>query len=648
MIRVLLESALTAEQLAHHRNLGIYRHGSRKTTKFSDHAFGGSPQKRTVVLPLQPPESKLEKPIHKHLAKLGYAPHDYHAGLAKDKHGREVRIGKILAKAGKHKELAKFNSDPARAQAQANKGLQVVISRKPSDVIGQSTNCSWGSCMGPHHENYKYVSQDVKHGTHIAYLTKKGDDKARKPLARISLKPHGVSFTLGRHGVKEIRSKDKPHQQGLFAKTRRGKSTILVPEDNTYGNAPSSFHKTVSSWAKAKFPAKAVGYTKSRSLYDDSGKRLHFGSKRVVGKLIRSLKTDKIWQGGSQEAQENIGTAAAQVASPKQAMHLATHYSVPYDIQQSVISSAKFKKLDIKELVKARNYRAAHRLISNSHANKGEFATMQIIHNTDAHPLYRAVAYDHLRLSNDTKRRRLNRSLVHTAMAGKLPVKGDAHLVAGKGYNKDIAYSWARRHGTSFNPHATDASGALTSPANLSHALDLATKGSRGHQELVHGVSFSPKNKKLYSKYVDYVAAKGLHLKGNKYNNRETWTDATPIQQSKLARTYKHKPTPNDHGDSYTGPHLWKASKSAVKTMITNNAHAAPFLAGLVRIHAKYPRGAESVEIAKHGLKVLADVGHTRDIAYELRGSMKSNGDPLVRKIYKYMKSHKAYKQHLQ
>lgn len=220
----------------------------------SDHAFGGSKSRKRITIPLLPTSSKHQISIAKAVKKAGFEVKDYHAGIATDRHGREVKIGKVLHRAGLHKHLKRFERDPARAQSH-HKDLQVVISRHPADIIGQSANCPWKSCMSPGGSNHRYVYSDAREGTHVAFLTKKGDHKARNPLARISLKPH--------HSTQDI---DK---SGKLVKAP--KHTILHPERQTYGNAPETFHATVSKWASDNFKPKHFTYVKDRFLYNDDG-----------------------------------------------------------------------------------------------------------------------------------------------------------------------------------------------------------------------------------------------------------------------------------------------------------------------------------------------------------------------------------------
>lgn len=231
---------------------------------FSDHVFGDSQSQRKSV-ELEHPERKSEhhSKVEEHLAKHGFSVADYKSGKAKDKYGREVNIGKALEKTKAPDEIKKgFANDPSRQQQKKTSGsdLHVCLSRHPHDVAGMtSSGHSWEneSCMNfKSGSNRRYLQQDVKHGTHIAYLTHKDDHDNSHPLARIALK----KFT----------NIDDPHDH------------ILRPEDRTYGNAPDAFHHTVHKLLNHHFPGKEDAiYKKHDDVYDDSGNRYVIGKNAV-------------------------------------------------------------------------------------------------------------------------------------------------------------------------------------------------------------------------------------------------------------------------------------------------------------------------------------------------------------------------------
>lgn len=188
--------------------------------------------------------------VNKHLKDNGFEVTDYKGGYAKDKHGRQVSIGKALNKTKAPSEVMNaFTSDPKRSgSTQKAKGLKVIISRHPHDVAGMSTGQGWSSCMDMSGGcNAHYLGRDVKAGTHVAYLVHHDDDKAEKPIARIALKP--------------FKSEDGTH-------------TVLRPESRSYGTSDSSFAKTVKGWTEKNFPVDQTKvYKKDPSVYHDSGDR---------------------------------------------------------------------------------------------------------------------------------------------------------------------------------------------------------------------------------------------------------------------------------------------------------------------------------------------------------------------------------------
>lgn len=220
----------------------------KRRISFSDHVFG---DKDRVTFPINA-ENTLPGNIVHHLNNSGYQIHDHTKGIALDRHGRQVRIGKILAKSGQ-KELEKqFNTHMAK-QGNAH-NLAVTISRNPYDVAAMSTGQGWTSCMdlkkrgSEKDEDYTdSLIHDINKGTHVAYLHNKDDINLEHPLARIALKP----FTA-------VNNPDK---------------IALRPEDKGYGHFPPSFPKSVQDWAEKHFPLdEGIIYHKPGPLYDDDGR----------------------------------------------------------------------------------------------------------------------------------------------------------------------------------------------------------------------------------------------------------------------------------------------------------------------------------------------------------------------------------------
>jgi len=264
------------------------------------------PGQDKITVPFDAPAAPAEPhpDVKAHLEKHGYGDiTDYRAGLVQDpkypdKKNRQLKIGGVLAKTGASPDVVNtFNNDPNRAASRAaSSGLSITYSRHPHDVAGMSTNQGWASCMsmghkgqlgrgddgydgdgtGPHDDNdgygdgpggagvySHYLKPDTMEGTHVAYLHRTDDPEAKKPLARIALKPH------------------EPIDDTGYGKDP-DKKTILRAEGRTYGTADDAFGKTVNDWAEKNFPAdKDTIYEKNKNLYNDDS-REYVGSPEAL------------------------------------------------------------------------------------------------------------------------------------------------------------------------------------------------------------------------------------------------------------------------------------------------------------------------------------------------------------------------------
>lgn len=169
--------------------------------------------------------------IQQSVADKGYTVEDYINGIAVDSTGRRrVRIGKLLPP-----ELQKvFAEDKTRSNAKkAAQGNQmVVISRHPYDIAGMSTDRGWISCMNLiAGSNAKYVMDDVRQGSIIAYLVNKDDINLQRPSGRILLRVYRAEngkrglFPSGIYGARS---------QQFFDTVRKWCSEV----NNTYFGIP--------------------------------------------------------------------------------------------------------------------------------------------------------------------------------------------------------------------------------------------------------------------------------------------------------------------------------------------------------------------------------------------------------------------------
>lgn len=220
-------------------------------TRYADW-FGN---KHRVYLPMigeQPVNktiSEIQLLVSKTLSENGYSLKDYSAGVATKAENakNEIKVGKILQRI--NPELKnKFDSDVTREGVKLS-GLKVVISKHPLDIMTMSTGRGWSSCM--HLQtgaNKRYVAEDVKEGTLIAYLIKDNDLNIKNPVARVLIKP--------------------------FV---NGEDTVLVIENRVYGTDRKGFKETIEEWlSKFQFERKGI-YNLNKSLYNDGKQSVILG-----------------------------------------------------------------------------------------------------------------------------------------------------------------------------------------------------------------------------------------------------------------------------------------------------------------------------------------------------------------------------------
>lgn len=175
-----------------------------EANKISGHLFGSNDR---LVIPIENTEHPTKTAVESHLRNVGYTDIDYRGAKVKDRYGRDISIGKALARSGASQQL--MNDFAAHQQTYAKQpdtsNLQVVISKHPHDVIGMSHGTNWGlrpneeaigeqptqSCMKfDTYQHDQHMPYELNSGTHVAWLTHKDDDEAKEPLARITLRPY--------------------------------------------------------------------------------------------------------------------------------------------------------------------------------------------------------------------------------------------------------------------------------------------------------------------------------------------------------------------------------------------------------------------------------------------------------------------------
>lgn len=246
-----------------------------------------------IIIPLH---SKVKDDISNHLEQHGYKLHDYVKGTAIDNHNREVKIGKVLEKTNATDELKQKFINDDRASTLHNDKHEILISRNPYHVAEGSTDKKWKSCatLSPTCTRMKDAAakmpDEVREGTHVAYLIKKGTFNPNEGLqkknvvGRIYLKPHEEYFPSGTHRV-------------------------LIPENKIHSNSTSKltdFQDTVNSWTNKHFSMKDGSlYRKNPKVYDgdSTSSQLKFNTS---DESIEKLKNSGNWSSVVEKVAKSI------------------------------------------------------------------------------------------------------------------------------------------------------------------------------------------------------------------------------------------------------------------------------------------------------------------------------------------------------
>jgi hypothetical protein len=211
-------------------------------------------------------ELENEDLIRDYLENKGYQIEDYRNNKAYDsKNDRSnVKITKILTNLAQFDNYAsellkQYNDEASKGVEQRGKRVDnsklIVFSKDTLDIAQMSTDRNWTSCTNVYDGgNRDYVSFDIYEGTFIAYLINKDDTDISNPDARVLIKPY--------YDISNI------------------DELYFFTEDKVYGEAPSSFLKTVNSIIeKVQVFKRPTTLTLMDSLYCDNESQ----KKRIVG-----------------------------------------------------------------------------------------------------------------------------------------------------------------------------------------------------------------------------------------------------------------------------------------------------------------------------------------------------------------------------
>lgn len=236
--------------------------------------FGSS---HRIRIPLDSGEAH-DPDVVDHLSKHGYKIKDYVNNKAEAPDGREIKIGRALSKTGASKDLIDSYSTSSEKAKNAHGDLEIVVSHHPYDVAGMTSHGhSWEgeSCMNFKTGcNRRFLPAEVRNGTHVAYLVKKGDG------IKHDSDSHDIEFPLARMVSKPFESDNGEETHVVFR-----------PDKNTYGRRSDAFGHTVKRFFEEKYPLKDNhSYTLKEGSYDDSSTPARF--KKISNKDVRQRLDD--------------------------------------------------------------------------------------------------------------------------------------------------------------------------------------------------------------------------------------------------------------------------------------------------------------------------------------------------------------------
>ena len=208
--------------------------------------YTDDPKAYRIYLPFEPTGVQVEVPpaIDNFLDSVGWEVTDYNLGLARERSsGRAMKIGKIINKEGNRDLLKIYTEDPGRLRPRE---WEIVVSRHPYDLASMSTGRGWVSCMelGVNDRGEIYIPKDIKAGSIIAYLVRKGDRNIENPAARVLIKPY--------------LSTEDPNEM------------ILVADRTVYGQFIPGFLDSIQDWLDGVNQGKSGVYKIDPKLYPEN------------------------------------------------------------------------------------------------------------------------------------------------------------------------------------------------------------------------------------------------------------------------------------------------------------------------------------------------------------------------------------------
>ncbi len=219
-------------------------------------------------------ENHVPKKIHDVLKAKGIDVTDYKNGKGKDKHGREVKLGKHIINSP---DLSIHDKKDYESTQRERGKLGIKLDSTRYGIAGMSAegHTPWESCMtlgtcgyeNNDGANSHYLKHEHKHGTIVAYLhNKEKDPNANNPTARIAVKPH-----IDDNG-----------------------NLKYFPESRTYGAKHEGLRKSVEEHFKDKNGGDWIYAKKHPEVYSDDGTDTKYNKNLSHKQIEDSIKSDDV------------------------------------------------------------------------------------------------------------------------------------------------------------------------------------------------------------------------------------------------------------------------------------------------------------------------------------------------------------------